>query len=223
MLSQNYDKIYLKNKQVYEGNVIQITTEFVEMNPKDEKPFIKIHRDSISILIYKDNTVETLESSNVTNNKNISKPFEFEQKFTYKIKDLRSFKLTNYILDQKVTIYDSIAGNLFFMYIDGTMVARKSVDKYIVYINEIDVDVGLINNKRDYSHNIIKHGGLYVLRRFKHKAIVCEPVGFDLGDYYINATITFENIEEYYNSSFSQNLNRGKGDLIITVRILSNN
>ena len=62
-----YDKIYLKNKSILEGNIIQVTPQNIEINPKGNKPFIVIPRDSVNVLIYSDNTVITFEG--LTNKK----------------------------------------------------------------------------------------------------------------------------------------------------------
>lgn len=59
--SQQIDKIYLKNKEIIQGNVLRVTGTNVEIDPEGSKPFVIIEREDISVLIYSDNTVVNFE------------------------------------------------------------------------------------------------------------------------------------------------------------------
>lgn len=217
------DKVYLKNKQVIEGSIIQVTSKNIEINPNTEKPFLLIPRDSVSVLIYSDNTVISFESEDI-NNENIdysnvvSNKFEFECQIEYEIENMKTFGVTKYPLYREYAIKDTVTGQTFSLFIDGFLIANRSVRDNIVWIKECQIDLRIIKNGRTYSQNLSDLNDVSIYRSHKRKAVMRVPFGFDLGDYFVNATVTFENIEEYF-SKWSGSKNRCKGDLIITLKI----
>ncbi|MEC3908738.1 hypothetical protein VOI54_17050 [Tamlana sp. 2201CG12-4] len=64
--AQENDKIYLLSKEVVEGKILRVTADHIEINPSGNKPFLKINRDNVSVIIYNDNTVVNFnESKNI--------------------------------------------------------------------------------------------------------------------------------------------------------------
>ncbi len=60
--SQEYDKIYLKNKEVYTGKVVRVTSNNIEINIK-EGSLKKIKKSEVKLIIYSDNEVLYIENN----------------------------------------------------------------------------------------------------------------------------------------------------------------
>lgn len=95
--SQELDKVYLKNKEVISGIILNVSDDNIELNPVGSKPFIIIKRRDVSIIIYSDNTVVKFNEQEVNSygneatipmkngkaserTKNISKPLPTSEK-----------------------------------------------------------------------------------------------------------------------------------------------
>ena len=83
--SQELDKVYLKNKEVVSGKILQVTSENIEINPKGSKPFLMIKRSDVNIIIYSDNTIVNFNekiSSSINENKSNTNNNQFLPKIT---------------------------------------------------------------------------------------------------------------------------------------------
>lgn len=63
LIAQENAKIYLLDNTVIEGEVLKVTSNNVEINPKGEKPFLLIARSDVNIIIYSDNTVVNFQNT----------------------------------------------------------------------------------------------------------------------------------------------------------------
>ena len=90
--SQEVDKIYLKNKEVVSGNILQVTSENIEINPKGSKPFLIIKRDEVKLIIYSDNTIVSFEETQVKT-KSSNKPHELESNILIDERDGEQYKI----------------------------------------------------------------------------------------------------------------------------------
>lgn len=65
--SQEYDKIYLKNKEVYTGKVVRVTSENIEIKLKEDSSLKKINKNEVKLIIYSDNEVFFVDSKSAIN------------------------------------------------------------------------------------------------------------------------------------------------------------
>lgn len=60
--SQEHDKVYLKNKEVYTGKIVRVTSDNVEINI-EEGSLKKIKKSDVKLIIYSDNEVFLIENA----------------------------------------------------------------------------------------------------------------------------------------------------------------
>ncbi|MEE4196706.1 MAG: hypothetical protein V2I54_03605 [Bacteroidales bacterium] len=67
------DQVYLKNKNLIEGSIIQITKTRIEINPTGDKPFLTIPLEEVEVVIYKDNSIYYPSKKDIPEKKSISR------------------------------------------------------------------------------------------------------------------------------------------------------
>ena len=133
LYSQNTDKIYLKDKSIIEGEIIQVTSKHIEINPVGDKPFLKVEKSRVSILIYSDNTVVDMNNDN-SNDQIINikeADIESEEVFFYEgnkwldLRDTGEYGSGDLIIDENFYPNEKIVLN-----ISGTGVYRNRYSDY---------------------------------------------------------------------------------------------
>jgi len=217
--SQVVDKVFLKNKEVIEGKVIQVTADNIEINPKGNIPFQIIPRSSVSVLIYSDNTVVSFEKTyksedEIYKEKNKDR-FYFDVEFITEFSDMRLFRYSTYPIKNYAIIYDSISKKNVELYIEGQMTANISSGQHIIRIKSMDLKAGIFIDGKDYSQNVLTLDGVAIFKKAARKATLLDSYGFNIGEYYIEVNVIIKNIEEYKATNWTQSKNRAKGTILV--------
>lgn len=134
--AQEYDKIYTKNKTFIEGNIIQVTKSHIEIDPVGEIPFLRISRDSVSVLIYKDNTVVKFDDLGTENTelKTMTDSYTIDKKFFF-TNEINNFK------EQHEELYEFREQKVFFNPNIGQNIELKLKGEFKIYQNSYVLDL----------------------------------------------------------------------------------
>lgn len=145
LLGQNIDKLYLTNKKVIEGKIIQITSSQIEINPIGEKPFLIIPRDSAEVLIYSDNTIVNFKIPKNTKNtpSNTIRHFKFSDELIFPKSNPLRLKWSKFYVytTENHIINDTVNNKELRLNCNGYYNIKKSFKTYSIGYIKLDFDL----------------------------------------------------------------------------------